>query len=57
MFYCNKCRKDNNWPDTVIGAYVECEVCGKVDYCNDNYNLSSRSLTLPKIRFETLDWR
>lgn len=45
------------WPDTVIGAYGECDICGKIDYCNDNPDLSPRILSLPKISLETVKYR
>ena len=35
MFYCNECRKKNDWPESMFRSYGRCEVCGKVGSCFD----------------------
>lgn len=35
MFYCDKCRVKNQWPDSFIRSHGRCEMCGKTASCND----------------------
>ncbi len=35
MFYCNKCREENKWPESLCKSYGKCEMCGEVSECND----------------------
>lgn len=35
MFYCEKCRKKNKWPESGMGSHGRCEVCGKTADCHD----------------------
>lgn len=42
MFYCDTCMKKNEWPGSFMSSYGKCEVCGKIDRCNDR-----PSYTLP----------
>ncbi len=35
MFYCEDCRVENNWPDSIGLSFGKCEVCGKDAFCND----------------------
>lgn len=35
MFYCELCRKKNEWPQGFSGSYGPCEVCHKVATCFD----------------------
>ncbi len=35
MFYCDKCRDSNEWPDTLSKSDGPCECCGKKRLCND----------------------
>lgn len=35
MFFCEKCRKKRNWPDSIGKSYGRCEVCGQSTLCND----------------------
>ena len=47
MFYCNDCRIKNDWVESFNESYGKCEVCGKIDVCNDV--LSSQLPPTPKI--------
>lgn len=49
MFYCEKCAKKNEWPETVFKSYGKCECCDKVAECND---MPSRYLPNPRERNE-----
>ena len=50
MFYCDECRKKNNWPDSVLfKSYGPCEMCGKPAICND---VPSSKLPLSKAKRE-----
>lgn len=35
MFYCEKCRKANEWPETFFKSRGPCEICEEVAVCND----------------------
>jgi hypothetical protein len=35
MFYCNKCAKENGYPETIFKSIGVCELCGHVTECND----------------------
>lgn len=35
MFYCNVCRIENKWPDSIRKSYGKCECCGVQADCND----------------------
>lgn len=35
MFYCEKCRKRNDWPEGFRKSLGPCELCKKVAPCND----------------------
>ena len=35
MFYCNKCRVENDWPISANLSYGNCEVCSTTDNCFD----------------------
>ncbi len=35
MFYCDKCAKDRNYPNTLFKSYGKCELCGETNVCND----------------------
>lgn len=35
MFYCDKCRVENEWPAEFSQSRGPCEVCGKSALCND----------------------
>lgn len=48
MFYCQTCAGRRGWPDrTLSRSYGKCEVCGKVDECND---VPSKYLPIPEER-------
>ncbi len=47
MFYCEKCRHDAGWPESVRTSFGPCEMCGRVKECHDR---PSSSLPLPKRR-------
>ena len=55
MFYCEPCRKERNWPDSIGKSYGRCEVCGETRSCNDR---AASTLPLPavaKVVEESLD--
>ena len=35
MFYCEKCREKNQWPESFGRSRGRCEVCGKTADCHD----------------------
>jgi|WetSurMetagenome_2_1015567.scaffolds.fasta_scaffold160858_2 hypothetical protein len=35
MFYCDKCRKKYNWPESMCKSRGKCEICDKISSCND----------------------
>ncbi len=35
MFYCDKCKEKNEWPDSWSKSYGSCEICKTVSSCND----------------------
>ena len=35
MFYCNKCAKENGYPETITKSIGVCELCKRVTECND----------------------
>lgn len=35
MFYCEKCRKENHWPESLALSYGLCEVCHQTRKCYD----------------------
>lgn len=45
MFYCEDCRKKNNWPETASRSHGKCEMCGIVGLC---YDVPSSRLPEPK---------
>jgi hypothetical protein len=45
MFFCEACRRKNNWPDSIFRSRGKCEVCGNVANCSD---VPSKYLPLPK---------
>ena len=47
MFYCERCRKRNDWPESFSGSRGPCECCGKTADC---YDVHSSLLPLSKSR-------
>lgn len=45
MFYCEPCRVEKNWPESFMGSYGKCEICGEVADCHD---VPSRWLPRPE---------
>lgn len=45
MFFCGKCEKKNDWPNSIFKSFGRCEVCGKSAECND---VPSSYLPMPK---------
>lgn len=45
MFYCDPCRDQRGWPDSIFKSRGKCEVCRTVAVCND---VPSKYLPLPK---------
>jgi hypothetical protein len=35
VFYCNKCKDKNKWPDSYVKSVGRCEMCGDAAVCND----------------------
>ncbi len=35
MFFCETCRKDREWPESMFKSVGPCEVCGKKSECNE----------------------
>ena len=35
MFYCNNCRKERNWPESIVKSMGACEICETVTECHD----------------------
>lgn len=44
MFFCEKCRNENQWPDSLFKSRGKCEVCDQFATCND---VPSKYLPLP----------
>jgi len=34
MFYCDPCKRKNNWPESINGSKGQCEVCKKLTVCH-----------------------
>jgi hypothetical protein len=47
MFYCDRCRVRNHWPETMARSTGPCEVCGKTAVCHDT---PSKYLPLPRVK-------
>jgi hypothetical protein len=45
MFYCETCRAERQWPESIGRSYGRCEICGVNANCNDR---PSSSLPAPK---------
>ena len=35
MFYCEECRADRQWPESIFKSYGRCEICEKSAPCNE----------------------
>jgi len=35
MFYCEGCRKKNEWPESIMKSKGPCELCGHNTMCHD----------------------
>lgn len=46
MFYCEECRKKNEWPESLAESYGSCECCKKTGMCHD---LNSRLLPAKEV--------
>jgi hypothetical protein len=44
MFYCDRCRIKNEWPEGIVRSHGPCEVCGFTTSCND---VPSSCLSIP----------
>jgi hypothetical protein len=44
MFYCEPCREERHWPESMCKSYGRCEVCENHAVCNDR---ASSTLPLP----------
>jgi hypothetical protein len=47
MFYCEPCRKKNDWPESWSKSQGACEMCNKLARCND---VPSSALPMPTRR-------
>jgi hypothetical protein len=47
MFYCEPCRIEREWPESVLQSRGPCECCGKQAICWDR---PSSSLPLPNFK-------
>lgn len=45
MFFCETCRVEKNWPDSIAKSHGPCELCRKTADCND---VPSKYLPMPK---------
>ncbi len=45
MFYCDECRQDYEWPESIGRSIGDCETCGKRAIC---HNVSSYRPSQPK---------
>jgi len=50
MFYCEKCKVKNEWPEGFMKSFGRCECCGKSADC---YDVASSRLPLPKTKVTT----
>jgi len=44
MFYCNECRVEKGWPQSLAMSVGKCEVCGQSRHC---FSVPSKDLPLP----------
>jgi hypothetical protein len=35
MFYCEECRKERDWPESIAKSHGPCELCHKTAACHD----------------------
>lgn len=35
MFFCEKCKKEHNYPESMCKSYGICEICGEKAECYD----------------------
>lgn len=45
MYYCERCREENDWPASIGKSRGRCECCGKIATCND---VSIKNLPAPR---------
>lgn len=38
MFYCNTCRDNYGYPETLFRSYGICEICGERANCNEAHH-------------------
>jgi hypothetical protein len=44
MFFCDECRRKNQWPESFMKSEGRCEICKTHSVCND---VPSRLLPIP----------
>jgi hypothetical protein len=44
MFYCDNCRQENSWPESIVTSFGRCEICGENHNC---YDIPSHKLPKP----------
>jgi hypothetical protein len=59
MFFCDKCRKEKEWPKGLMRSVGPCEICGKTAECHDVHHsqcLSSREKAIQAIEDRLADF-
>lgn len=51
MFFCEECRKKNNWPCSYIESFGNCELCNKAASC---YSIASKDLPSTKPDYQKI---
>jgi hypothetical protein len=54
MFYCEDCRKRNDYPETISHSIGNCEMCGKRAVCNDLHHSQLPEPKKPEVKI--LEW-
>jgi hypothetical protein len=49
MFYCNKCRDVNGYPETLFRSYGPCEICGDTAQCNEAHHDAINAIDMLRI--------
>lgn len=46
MFFCESCREQRDWPESIMKSRGNCELCGEPAVCHD---VPSRFLPIPRM--------
>ena len=49
MFYCETCRAENDWPESLIQSHGKCELCDFVGQCHDRSSKDLPSKAEPEV--------